>query len=167
MQIRSATVKYRAGDVKKTEFGERQNVVITYADGTEGKLWFKAGREPHVSLQKGQAIQVVIEKRDGKECKKLVKSVVTEPSRSDASQSSPSSPAPVASQRSLSRAEVYEPLSNERKKEIAAYIEEQTKLYKFCLEQALPVVREVDGDLEDARAIATTLFISAQRKFGL
>jgi|688.fasta_scaffold581213_1 hypothetical protein len=54
-------------------------------------------------------------------------------------------------------------LSPDKKREIASYIQEMAKLYGFCLQQA--DVLGVDG--EDRRTIATTLFISAQKKFAL
>lgn len=54
-------------------------------------------------------------------------------------------------------------LSNSQKREIAQYIQDMAKLYGFCLTQADSL--GVDG--EDRRAIATTLFISAQKKFAL
>ena len=54
-------------------------------------------------------------------------------------------------------------LSPNQKREIANYVTEMAKLYGFCLTQADSL--GVDG--EDRRAIATTLFISAQKKFSL
>jgi len=54
-------------------------------------------------------------------------------------------------------------LSPNQKREIAQYIQDMAKLYGFCLTQADSL--GVDG--EDKRAIATTLFISAQKKFSL
>ena len=54
-------------------------------------------------------------------------------------------------------------LSPNQKREIASYISEMAKLYGFCLTQADSL--GVEG--EDRRAIATTLFISAQKKFSL
>lgn len=54
-------------------------------------------------------------------------------------------------------------LNPNQKREIAQYIQDMAKLYGFCLTQAdnLGVIGE------DRRAIATTLFIGAQKKFGL
>jgi hypothetical protein len=54
-------------------------------------------------------------------------------------------------------------LNPSQKREIANYVSEMAKLYGFCLTQAdsLGVIGE------DRRAIATTLFISAQKKFAL
>jgi hypothetical protein len=54
-------------------------------------------------------------------------------------------------------------LSPNQKREIAQYIQEMAKLYGFCLQQADGL--GVEG--EDRRAVATTLFIGAQKKFGL
>ena len=55
-------------------------------------------------------------------------------------------------------------LNPSQKREIANYVQEMAKLYKYCLDQAETTIK-VDG--EDKRAIATTLFISAQKKFAL
>ena len=54
-------------------------------------------------------------------------------------------------------------LSPNEKKEIAAYIATMKDLYGYCLQQADSL--HVEG--EDRRAIATTLYLSAQKKFGL
>ncbi|MCA2683630.1 MAG: hypothetical protein IM504_10570 [Microcystis sp. M038S2] len=55
-------------------------------------------------------------------------------------------------------------LSPNQKREIANYVQEMAKLYKYCLDQVESTIG-VEG--EDKRAIATTLFISAQKKFAL
>ena len=54
-------------------------------------------------------------------------------------------------------------LNPSQKREIAQYIQEMAKLYGFCLQQADGL--GVEG--EDRRAIATTLYLSAQKKFAL
>jgi hypothetical protein len=54
-------------------------------------------------------------------------------------------------------------LNPNQKREIAQYIQDMAKLYGFCLTQAETL--GVEG--EDRRAIATTLFIGAQKKFAL
>lgn len=54
-------------------------------------------------------------------------------------------------------------LSNSQKREIAQYIQDMAKLYGYCLTQADSL--GVEG--EDRRAIATTLYLSAQKKFSL
>ena len=55
-------------------------------------------------------------------------------------------------------------LSPNQKREIANYVQEMAKLYKYCLDQVDATIG-VDG--EDKRAIATTLYLSAQKKFSL
>jgi len=54
-------------------------------------------------------------------------------------------------------------LNPSQKREIANYIQDMAKLYGFCLTQAESL--GVEG--EDKRAIATTLYLSAQKKFAL
>ena len=54
-------------------------------------------------------------------------------------------------------------LSPDKKREIANYVSEMAKLYGFCLTQSDSL--GVEG--EDRRAIATTLYLSAQKKFSL
>lgn len=54
-------------------------------------------------------------------------------------------------------------LNPSQKREIAQYIQDMAKLYGFCLNQADTL--GVEG--EDRRAIATTLYLSAQKKFAL
>ena len=54
-------------------------------------------------------------------------------------------------------------LSPDKKREIASYISQMKDLYGYCLTQADSL--GVEG--EDRRAIATTLYLSAQKKFGL
>ena len=54
-------------------------------------------------------------------------------------------------------------LNPNQKREIANYIQEMAKLYGFCLQQA-DSLGAID---EDRRAIATTLFIQATKKFSL
>lgn len=54
-------------------------------------------------------------------------------------------------------------LNPNQKREIANYVSEMAKLYGFCLTQADSL--GVEG--EDRRAIATTLYLSAQKKFAL
>jgi len=54
-------------------------------------------------------------------------------------------------------------LNPSQKREIANYVAEMAKLYGFCLTQAESL--GVEG--EDKRAIATTLYLSAQKKFAL
>lgn len=55
-------------------------------------------------------------------------------------------------------------LTDSQKKEIASYIQQQRDLLAFCLEQAATIP---NIETEDIRPLATTLFLSAQKRFGL
>lgn len=54
-------------------------------------------------------------------------------------------------------------LSPSQKREVAAYISQMKDLYGFCLQQS----ESLGLQGEDRRTVATTLFISAQKKFAL
>ena len=54
-------------------------------------------------------------------------------------------------------------LSPDQKRTVASYVQEMAKLYGFCLTQA----ESLGAIDEDRRAIATTLYLSAQKKFAL
>ena len=60
MQIKNGTVKYPAGKVFQSDWGERQNIVVEMDDGSTEKLYFAAGRQPHASLKRGESVQVLI-----------------------------------------------------------------------------------------------------------
>lgn len=54
-------------------------------------------------------------------------------------------------------------LSPNQKREIANYVSEMAKLYGFCLTQS----ESLGLEGEDRRTVATTLYLSAQKKFSL
>jgi hypothetical protein len=93
-------------------------------------------------------------------------SLVEDPNLVNLGQPLPDEPVPVKPVHSCNHV-IEKPseseLSPNQKREIANYVTEMAKLYGFCLNQAESL--GVEG--EDRRAIATTLFISAQRKFAL
>jgi len=59
----------------------------------------------------------------------------------------------------------YQGMNNETKKQVASYVTELCNLYNFCLKQVDQTVENITPD--DRRAIATTMFISCQKKYGL
>ena len=59
----------------------------------------------------------------------------------------------------------YQGMSPETKKQVASYITEMSNLFNFCLKQVDQTIETITPD--DRRAIATTLFISAQKKYSL
>jgi len=54
-------------------------------------------------------------------------------------------------------------LNPSQKREIASYVSEMAKLYGFCLTQS----ESLGLEGEDRRTVATTLYLSAQKKFSL
>ena len=59
----------------------------------------------------------------------------------------------------------YQGMTNETKKQVASYVTELSNLFNFCLKQVDNTVENIAP--EDRRAIATTLFLSAQKKYSL
>ena len=59
----------------------------------------------------------------------------------------------------------YQGMSPETKKQVASYVTEMSNLFNFCLKQVDQTIENITPD--DRRAIATTLFISAQEKYSL
>jgi hypothetical protein len=59
----------------------------------------------------------------------------------------------------------YQGMNNETKKQVASYVTEMANLFNFCLKQVDQTVENITPD--DRRAIATTMFISCQKKYGL
>ena len=144
MQIKNGRIKYPAGKVFQSDWGERQNIVVEMDDGTEEKLYFAAGRQPHASLKRGQQVQVLFE--NGK--RRLVVS--------DKPDTTCPEPQPQ-----------YQGLTPDTKRAIANYIQDQAKLMRFCLETARENFSDQIETEESLRTLATTLFIATQRHFGL
>ena len=59
----------------------------------------------------------------------------------------------------------YQGMNKETKKQVASYVTEMANLFNFCLKQVDMSVENITP--EDRRAIATTMFISCQKKYGL
>jgi hypothetical protein len=58
-------------------------------------------------------------------------------------------------------------MSDAQKREVAAYIEQMAKMYRYSYEQAQISLTGATENPETVRAAASTLFIAAQRKFGI
>ncbi len=144
MQIKNGRIKYPAGKVFQSDWGERQNIVVEMDDGSEEKLYFAAGRQPHASLKRGQQVQLLFS--NGK--RRLVVS--------DKPDTTCPEPQPQ-----------YQGLTPDTKRAIANYIQDQAKLMCFCLETARENFSEQVETEESLRTLATTLFIATQRHFGL
>ena len=141
-----ATVKYTAGQPKDYGNGPRINAVVTLAGGEDVKVWGNADDPALLALRKKQAIQLL---HDGKG----YKLVQPEPSAPTAAPPTPSLDGPV--------------MTDEAKRQIARYIDSMAPLYAYCYQQA-----QAQPGLQQApdaaiQAAASSLFIAAQRRFGL
>ncbi len=144
MQIKNGRIKYPAGKVFQSDWGERQNIVVEMDDGSEEKLYFAAGRQPHASLKRGQSVAILFE---GGKRRLLVNDKPDTPTQ-------PSQPQ-------------YQGLTPDTKRAIANYVQDQADLLGFCLKTASEKFSEQVETEESLRTLATTLFIATQRHFGL
>ncbi|NJR56525.1 MAG: hypothetical protein HC768_19425 [Acaryochloris sp. CRU_2_0] len=147
MQVLTATVKFPAKEFD-TQYGPRLNARITLPDGEETKLWGSPGDAALQSLRKGQSIQVA---KDAKGKYSLVEQAPA-----------PGQP-PSDEPQPLDAGE----LAGEVKSAIASYITNRADLYAFCFKQASRALGEAGASEETVKCAASTLFISAQKKFGI
>jgi hypothetical protein len=138
VQLVKGMVKFPAREPRDYGYGERINVVVSLADGEEVKIWGKPG-DPIEGLSKGQPVTLAY---DGKSYK-LADSAPTAPDRS--------SPGIAA----------------DTKRAIASYVEDLAALYVFCFDTAAAKLSDRIQDADAIKDVATTLFLSACRKFNL
>jgi hypothetical protein len=138
VQLVKGMVKFPAREPRDYGYGERINVVVSLADGEEIKIWGKPG-DPIEGLTKNQPVTLAF---DGKSYK-LADSAPTAPDRS--------SPG----------------IAPDTKRAIASYVEDLAALYKFCFDTAASKLSDRIQDQEAIKDVATTLFLTACRKFQL
>lgn len=116
------------------------------------KIWKSLSGEEVTQIQKGDIVQLIPagEDKNGKPKHNIV---VT----------SPTATSPTVTAPQLSPSPGLEP---DQKRAIAAYIDSRSDIYAFCLEIAAQKVGP-SHDSETIRCMASTLFISTQRKFNL
>lgn len=163
MQLIEAMATDRARRVN-TKYGERTVIDAIRRDNGEKVTIWRAGDDDYCQKHviKNARLTLILDSK-GKY------NLVEDPNLANLGQPLPDEPVPVKPVHSCNH--VIEKtsetdqssLSPNQKREIAQYIQDMTKLYGFCLTQAdsLGVIGE------DRRAIATTLYLSAQKKFSL
>ena len=168
MQLIEALATERARRVN-TRFGERTVIDAVRRDNGEKVTVWRGGDDEYSQKHviKNARLTLTLDNK-GKY------SLVEDPALVSLGQPLPDSPVPVRplhntnhviAQNSEKTSESDQSLLNlSQKREIASYVSEMAKLYKFCLDQVDATIG-VEG--EDRRAVATTLFIGAQKKFGL
>ncbi|MBE9144899.1 hypothetical protein [Planktothrix mougeotii] len=155
-KLLNAVVKYPAGKILDTKYGEKVNAVFD-CGGEEIKIWADANTQKAEllkSLTKGE--QRLILDDNGKY--KLLEDEQTAKTNGNGNSN--------GNGKANSN---YEPMSDDKKRAIATYIKDMTGLYGFCLEQAKALDLEKDLELppEAIKDVATTLFITSQRHFNL
>jgi hypothetical protein len=156
LNIIQGTVKYAAGPARETKNGPRINVLVTLADGEETKLWGDPGDPALTPLKKGQSVQLV------KNAKGTGYSLL------DTSPTAPAAPPALvpAPGNSPRQRETWKPWSNDQKKELAAKIDQEADLLKYCLQTARK--KFVDSGMVEAEAsvcsLASVLFSQATRQ---
>ena len=154
LTIVQGTVKYAAGPARETKNGPWINVVVTLADGEETKLWGDPGDPALTPLKKGQSVQVV------KNAKGTGYSLL------DTSPGTPAAtpalvPAPGYSPRQ--QPDVFKPWTDDEKRELAAKIDKESDLLRYCLQTARK--KFVDSGLIENEAsvcsLASVLFLHA------
>ncbi|KAI9129852.1 hypothetical protein [Acaryochloris sp. CCMEE 5410] len=146
-QILTAKVKFPAKEWD-TQHGPRLNAKITLPDGEDIKIWGNPDDAALKALRKGQPVQVA---KDAKGKYSLVEQAPA-PGQS-----------PVVETPPLDTGE----LEGEVKSAIASYITSRADLYAFCFKQASRALGESGVSEETLKCAASTLFISAQKKFGI
>lgn len=146
-QILTAQVLFPAKEWE-TQYGPRLNAKVKVANGEETKLWGDPGDAVLLALRKGQTIQVA---KDGKGKYSLVEQAPA-PGQS-----------PVVEAPPLDTGE----LDADTKSAISSYITSRADLYAFCFKQASRALEEMGATDETVKCAASTLFISAQKKFGI
>jgi len=154
-KLLNAIVKYPASKILNTKYGEKVNAIFD-CNGEEIAIWADANSQKAEMLKnliKGE--QKLILDDNGKY--KLLED----------SQSTPTNGNGNSNGNGKTNSN-YEPLSDDKKREIAAYVKDMTGLYGFCLEQAKGMYKYDLSLTPDAiKDIATTLFITSQRHFNL
>jgi hypothetical protein len=154
LNIIQGTVKYAAGPARETKNGPRINVLVTLADGEETKLWGDPGDPALTPLRKGNAVQLV------KNAKGTGYSLL------DTSPTTPAAPLVPAPGYSPRQRETWKPWSDDQKKELAAKVDQEADLMKYCLQTARK--KFVDSGMVQAEesvcALASVLFSQATRQ---
>lgn len=157
IQLVSGTVKFPAGKVFDTQYGQRVNAVVALENGEEAKLWGSPDDHELKQLRKGQSVQLV---KDAKGYKLVGSSPAP----------SPQFPAPTGS----TIPSILE--SEEGRNQIKTYVKWQAKLLRQCYGEVIKQFCTPDengemlldpADAESVRSLAVSLYIAAQRKFNL
>ena len=141
MKLLTATI-IKEPRIVNTKFGPRAVADLTLSNGENATLW-QPENSKIINYGTGQKITVSIDSKG--------KLHFVEPDEETAIANNPE---PTQST----------DLSNAQKRQIAEFITQQTKLFSFCYAQTALIDNLPN---EDRRAVATTLYLGAVKKFNL
>jgi len=155
-KLLNAVVKYPAGKTFETRYGSRCNAVLTVGDD-EIKIWGEPNTPKGQQLQALKRGETVLVIDDNGKYKLLESDSKTTNSNTNGNGNT-----------NGNTKQNYEPLTPDKKREIAVYISDMAGLYGYCLEQAKGLNKD-DLTLphEAIKDRATTLFVTSQRHFNL
>lgn len=162
MNIQTGTVKFPVAKIFETQYGLRQNAVITLDNGDEVKIW----KEPNSQIstwKKGDKVQVI---RTDKGWSVPDNSLQTNQSQPFIEKNTP----PVLNQQRFSNAQsnhIQRIPDAQTKIEMAKYIEFMTKTYHYTYTQVCNEMQNENLKDELLKDIATSIFIQTNKKFGL
>lgn len=146
MQILTATLAENPKAIT-TKYGEKTVADVRTQTGETIALWRPANDGILMALRQGDRVTIG---RDSKGKISLIDNATASPEPAAAIQSQPAKG---------------EGMTPETKKAIAAYVEEMGNLYSFCYTTATAKLAEAPNEAK--QAMASSLFIAAQRKFNL
>ena len=138
----AATVEHITAP-KDGQYGPYQSVL--FKTGQDEKIWksFAPDSAELTQLQKGVRVQLIpAGERNGKPSHQIV----------------------LAGQQAKPQSAE---LDSEAKLQVATYVQQMSKLYAYCYEQAAFELAKFEPAEESVKCAASSLFIAAQRKFGL
>lgn len=149
MQLLTATLAENPKEIT-TKYGEKCVADVITETGETVAVWRPANDSILMALRQGDRLTIARDSRGKISLIDNAAAVVGTQPTQPATQTQPAKP---------------EGMTPETKKAIAAYVEEMGSLYSFCYTTA--AAKLVEAPNEAKQAMASSLFIAAQRKFNL
>ncbi len=149
--------------VKSGDFGSYQSVL--FKDAAGNKIWksFVPGSPELAELPVGRRVYLVEAGVNAKSGKMSHNVILMD----EATTAAIAPTAPVAPTPSPAPAAPVGTIPDGQKAAIASYVTDMAKLYSYCHSEAAKALESQSPDPETVRCAASSLFISASRKFGL
>lgn len=70
--LKTVTVKKPGGKEFETQYGVKKMMIVVAKDGTEEKIYYSPGQQPHDSLARNDVATLIYENKNGKNIRRLV-----------------------------------------------------------------------------------------------